>query len=161
MKDLSDFGITKLVGPKKNMEIVSELPPTSASNKSISKSKSSEKNKVQATDDAEAVLRIFYPKGSIDPAKEPRGGAQFYASPIDISRARNVSFAWSVFFPQDFDWVRGGKLPGLYGGKESCSGGDEALDCFSTRLMWRAEGVGELYLVSQNDLSTPYLLNGF
>jgi len=155
MKNLSDFGITKLVGPKKNMEIVSELPPTSASGKSVSKSKSSKKKKAESTDDPEAVLQIFYPKGSIDPANEPRGGAQFYASPIDISRARNVSFAWSVFFPQDFDWVHGGKLPGLYGGRESCSGGDEALDCFSTRLMWRAEGAGELYLVRPSTTISP------
>ena len=47
----------------------------------------------------------------------------------------------------DFDWVLAGKLPGLYGGHTACSGGDEALDCFSTRLMWREGGVGELYLV--------------
>ena len=47
----------------------------------------------------------------------------------------------------DFEWVLAGKLPGLYGGHTACSGGDEALDCFSTRLMWREGGMGELYLV--------------
>ena len=71
----------------------------------------------------------------------------FYASPLPVSGARNVSLSYNVFFPVDFDWVLAGKLPGLYGGHTACSGGDEALDCFSTRLMWREGGVGELYLV--------------
>lgn len=36
-----------------------------------------------------------------------------------------------------------------------CSGGDEAVDCFSTRLMWRGEGRGEMYLVSLLFFSLP------
>ena len=70
-----------------------------------------------------------------------------YAKPLDISKANNVTLDYKVFFPDDFDWVKGGKLPGLYGGHTRCSGGNPALDCFSTRLMWRAGGAGELYLV--------------
>ncbi|KAG1731175.1 uncharacterized protein EDB91DRAFT_1058886, partial [Suillus paluster] len=42
--------------------------------------------------------------------------------------------------------VKGGKLPGLYGGHTGCSGGAAAEDCLSTRLMWRPGGAGEPYL---------------
>jgi len=41
----------------------------------------------------------------------------------------------------------GGKLPGLRGGPDrtGCSGGNETdgTGCFSTRVMWRADGAGE------------------
>lgn len=94
-----------------------------------------------------SVMQLLYPANSIDPANKPQGGAEFYASPIDLSDARNVTMGYSVFFPENFDWVLGGKLPGLYGGHTGCSGGNAALDCFSTRLMWRQDGAGELYLV--------------
>lgn len=33
---------------------------------------------------------------------------------------------------------------GLYGGRTGCSGGVGSLDCFSTRLMWRTDGMGEV-----------------
>ena len=97
--------------------------------------------------DERSLLRVLYPEGSINPANRPQGGAQFYANPLDITQARSVTLEYDVYFPADFEFVLGGKLPGLFGGKESCSGGDAALDCFSTRLMWRKEGAGELYLV--------------
>ena len=44
------------------------------------------------------------------------------------------------------DHSKGGKLPGLYGGHGGCSGGAESEDCLSTRLMFRTDGQGELYL---------------
>ncbi|KAG7086403.1 hypothetical protein E1B28_002358 [Marasmius oreades] len=106
---------------------------------------------------SQSVLQIFYPQGSINPANAPRGGSQFYASPIDISSARNVTFSYGVFFPVNFDFVKGGKLPGLYGGHSGCSGGDTATTCFSTRLMWRDEGRGELYLYAPKDKQSPDL----
>ena len=39
----------------------------------------------------------------------------------------------------------GGKLPGLYGGTEGCGGGNDASNCWSTRMAWRTGGMGELY----------------
>ncbi len=82
-------------------------------------------------------------------------------NPLDITRATNASLEYSVYFPSDFDFVKGGKLPGLYGGHKGCSGGNAAVEwvdalrsslsdafsCFSTRMMWRTGGKGELYLV--------------
>ncbi|TFK25741.1 polysaccharide lyase family 14 protein, partial [Coprinopsis marcescibilis] len=116
-----------------------------------------------------------YPKGSINPAQKPQGGIEFYASPLPLSAlpslpmqgdtresplgtpATNVTLRYSVFFPKDFDWVLAGKLPGLYGGHTGCSGGNAALDCFSTRLMWRKDGLGELYLYAAKDKQTDAL----
>lgn len=55
--------------------------------------------------------------------------------------------SYELAFDAGFDWVKGGKLPGLRGGPnpDGCSGGNEpnGTDCFSTRLMWRQNGAGE------------------
>ncbi|KAF9480890.1 polysaccharide lyase family 14 protein [Pholiota conissans] len=102
-------------------------------------------------------MQLFYPANSIDPAQKPQGGADFYAEPLDISDATNVTLEYSVFFPNDFDWVLAGKLPGMYGGHTGCSGGNAALDCFSTRMMWRQDGEGELYLYAPKDKQTKEL----
>lgn len=52
-----------------------------------------------------------------------------------------------VAFDPTFDWVKGGKLPGLYGAAPNataiCTGGNHEPDCFSARLMWRNRGIGE------------------
>ena len=99
------------------------------------------------------LMQVKFPAGSINPGanRDLRGGAGFYALPVQLAgtlpTAMSVSFAYSVYFPPDFDWVKGGKLPGLWGGDPTCSGGNSAMKCFSTRLMWRAGGEGELYLV--------------
>ncbi|KAK8864571.1 hypothetical protein IAR55_001821 [Kwoniella newhampshirensis] len=103
-------------------------------------------------------LQVFYPKGSINPGNSPQGGTEFYARPLEsITQATNASLEYSVYFPADFDFVKGGKLPGLYGGHKGCSGGNAAEDCFSTRLMWRTGGLGELYLYAPKDKQTPSL----
>lgn len=56
--------------------------------------------------------------------------------------------AYSVFFPVGFNFVKAGKLPGLYGGRTGCSGGSAAENCFSSRLMWRTGGKGEVCFFS-------------
>lgn len=84
--------------------------------------------------DKTMVLRVEYPKGSSNPANEPQGGIGFYAQPVEFrEEAKLVVLEYKVFFPKNFDFVKGGKLPGLYGGHEGCSGGADATSCFSTR----------------------------
>ena len=46
-----------------------------------------------------------------------------------------MTFSYKVFFPAGFDFVKGGKLPGLFAGRPGCSGGAARKDCFSTRFM--------------------------
>ena len=55
-------------------------------------------------------------------------------------------------FARDFEWVKGGKLPGLCGGPDNVSGGRPAngTNGWSARLMWRAEGRGEAYVYHKN-----------
>lgn len=144
LSDLSPFRVSKFAAGEDNLEVVVAADAT-ASGSSAGKG-------AAPTDDGDqsalpSLLQIFYPAGSVNPGQKPLGGAEFYASPIEISNAHNVTLQYSVFFPSDFDWVLAGKLPGLYGGHTGCSGGNAALDCFSTRLMWRDGGAGELYLV--------------
>ncbi|KAH8995795.1 hypothetical protein EDB86DRAFT_3159440 [Lactarius hatsudake] len=149
--DLSAFKVTRFSSGKHNLEVVAGVTPD-AENTALADDPSTWTN-------ASTMLQVFYPEGSINPSRKPQGGSQFYAAPLDLRNARSVTFAYSVFFPSDFDWVKGGKLPGLYGGRTGCSGGDAADDCFSTRLMWRSRGAGELYLYAPKDRQTPSLCN--
>ncbi|GAA5975727.1 hypothetical protein JCM11641_005849 [Rhodosporidiobolus odoratus] len=105
------------------------------------------------------MMQVDFPKDSMNPGDKslPTGGVGIYMTPLNLSEATNVTFSYSVFFPADFDFVKGGKLPGLYGGHEGCSGGAESEDCFSTRTMWRKDGMGELYLYAPRDDQPPAL----
>jgi hypothetical protein len=77
------------------------------------------------------VIKVSYPKSSYSPSHKPKGGADFYSTPLLLedhpilpdkslllSRANNITLSYSVYFPEAFDFVKGGKLPGLYGGHE-------------------------------------------
>jgi hypothetical protein len=95
------------------------------------------------------VLRVSYPKGSASPAVTkqdltPVGGAQWYARPLPPQD--ELCLRYEVRFVKPFDFVKGGKLPGLFGGTEASGGKKpDGTNGFSTRYMWRAKGEGELY----------------
>lgn len=155
--DLSSFKITHFADGQQNLEVVNSLPsnisdPNKSSTFDPTKSEAypallNGDTLVDLTN-SKSLLQLYYPADSINPGGDtPVGGADFYASPLPLSTVANVSLEYSVYFPENFEWVDGGKLPGLYGGHETCSGGDVATTCFSTRLMWRPGGAGELYLV--------------
>ena len=56
-----------------------------------------------------------------------------------------ISPYW-IRFDDHFDWVRGGKLPGLCGGTCPSGGADvSGVDGWSMRYMWRPGGKGEQY----------------
>jgi hypothetical protein len=92
------------------------------------------------------ALRVAYAKGQIGPEK---GGAG-WRWPIGKHDAAELRY--TVRFRKDFDWVKGGKLPGLCGGPDNVSGGRPAtgVNGFSARLMWRRDGRGEAYLYHKN-----------
>ena len=103
------------------------------------------------------VLQINYPQGSYRSPGSVNGsfgGAQFYADPL--SPKQRGLLEYSVYFPKDFPFHLGGKLPGLYGSNPGsvnfteCSGGSPAdgTNCWSVRLMWRARGAGEVRVFS-------------
>ncbi|HSH49699.1 MAG TPA: hypothetical protein VK991_14070 [Halomonas sp.] len=103
-----------------------------------------------AAPDGKPALRATYPADSSSPSDAPsaeqRGGAGFYTAPERLAGSDHACLAYRVRFPAGFDFVKGGKLPGLYGG-QAPSGGRQAdgYNGFSLRLMWRKEGQGELY----------------
>lgn len=98
-----------------------------------------------------------YPKGSCSPKTPLPGGLGFYlAGPKTFSTAlergaREAVFSYRMMLQKDWEWVKGGKLPGTYGGVGElayrCSGGrqHDRCKCFNLRLMWRENGMGELY----------------
>lgn len=96
------------------------------------------------------IIRVHYPAGSASPSVSrqdgsPIGGSQFYAD-LGIEPQEQLRLSYYVRFSENFEFVKGGKLPGLFGGTGN-SGGDipDGTDGFSTRFMWRRNGEGELY----------------
>ncbi|EJD02951.1 uncharacterized protein FOMMEDRAFT_140748 [Fomitiporia mediterranea MF3/22] len=92
------------------------------------------------------VLRVDYPAGSFN---NKTGGAQFSTLWNSSTPFQSMLVSYELAFDSGFDWVKGGKLPGIRGGPSvnGCEGGKEpnGTDCFSSRLMWRANGAGEVY----------------
>lgn len=77
-----------------------------------------------------------------------KSGSGFHCHPFEATT--RVVLSYDVFFPDGFDWVKGGKLPGLGigPGREAATGGHWSADCGSFRVMWRERGqaIGYLYL---------------
>ena len=96
------------------------------------------------------VLRVRYPAGSASPTVTdskgaPQGGTQVFAN-LGIPSKDSLRLSYYVRFSKDFDFVKGGKLPGLFGG--TVNNGrkiPDGTDGFSTRSMWRKNGAGEVY----------------
>lgn len=99
-----------------------------------------------------SLLRVFFPKGSATRSLSrkhdlPYGGAQFLTSVPSFPKSgvEEAVLTYQVRFAKGFDFVKGGKLPGLFGGdhisgKEYPSGANG----LSTRLHWREDGYGEI-----------------
>ncbi len=96
--------------------------------------------------DGQRWLRINFARGEIGPAE---GGAGWR---WPIGRRESAELIYTLRFDPGFDWVKGGKLPGLCGGPENVSGGRRAdgTNGFSARLMWRRDGRGEAYVYHKN-----------
>jgi len=96
------------------------------------------------------VLRVHLQQGGIDPGTMhrrglPRSGTGFKARLL-AAGATQATLHYRVRFAAGFDFVRGGKLPGLFGGSGPSGGRIPTADeGFSLRLMWRERGQGEVY----------------
>jgi hypothetical protein len=97
------------------------------------------------------ILRVQYPAGSVSPTvtaadNAPVGGAQMYLDRQGVTPSDSLDLRYFVRFPAGFDFVKGGKLPGLFGG--TANSGKKIPDGTngtSTRYMWRSGGRGEVY----------------
>ncbi|KDQ53488.1 polysaccharide lyase family 14 protein [Jaapia argillacea MUCL 33604] len=107
----------------------------------------------------------YVPPTSTTSTKSSKSTSTAPSSPTTTGNADNNStflsmmVSYEVAFDEGFNWVKGGKLPGLRGGPnpDGCSGGaavGDGSDCFSTRLMWRDGGAGEVYayIPTSNDI---------
>ena len=99
----------------------------------------------------ETFLRATYPSNSCSPTSTadygtPEGGGQFLAT-AGLAPTNALHLRYYVRFHTNFVFVKGGKLPGLFGGTNSFSGGavPDGTNGFSTRFMWRTNGDGEAY----------------
>ena len=78
-------------------------------------------------------------------------GSGFKAKPLLKFPTDHVVFEYSVYFPKDFNWVKGGKTPGLGlgpAGNDAATGSDWEQTLGSVRVMWRENGqaIGYVYL---------------
>ncbi|KAJ7213984.1 hypothetical protein GGX14DRAFT_444723 [Mycena pura] len=97
---------------------------------------------------------VFYQKGSINPRSQPTapipGGFGFYlAGPTPFRVAAKLSsgtgavhvvLSYRVMLQEGWEWVKGGKLPGIFGAE-----GDFSYACPGGRQDDRCRWLGELY----------------
>ena len=98
---------------------------------------------VVATDDrSNLALAVLYPEGEFGTSAT---GAQWK---LDLDGSfEHVRVSYRLQFTNDFDFVRGGKLPGLIGGQGNTGGGiPTGTDGWSARMMWRTNGAITQYV---------------
>jgi len=84
-------------------------------------------------DESIKVLQVKYPPNIIQEDK-----TRWH---LKFDKVDSATLTYKVFFPPEFDFVRGGKLPGLYGGSAPRGGAStDKGDGFSARIMWRENG---------------------
>jgi hypothetical protein len=89
-------------------------------------------------------VQVCYPAGATSPSSGHPGGAQAELA-IAQGPALSYTLSYQVSFPVGFQWVKGGKLPGLCGGQCWTSSNDGP-GGWSARFMWRANGAAEVLL---------------
>ena len=106
----------------------------------------------------EKVLQLTIPKNTIS------DGGFFWR--LNLPKGlEDVTFEYDIMFGKHFNFVRGGKLPGLAGGTAP-GGGSKEKNGFSARLMWRAaisyeelcHLVKDPKLANKGDIHKPYLV---
>ena len=103
------------------------------------------------------TAKVVYTEQSVNPSSTQPGGFVFYVSPKDRFPTDEVYLSYSVYFGDNaksnrklltnqFDWVKGGMLPGLCIGKMGAQDAKHLEDGASCRIMWRPKGKAEAYL---------------
>lgn len=113
---------------------------------------------VRDGDEHGMVLQLKYPKGCVGPNDLLDEGTPACAGqikqPLKV-KAEEMWAAYDIQFEPGFEFVKGGKLPGLCGGKCYTGGNRPSVgDGWSARLMWRTEGAVVQYLYFVDQTST-------
>lgn len=88
-----------------------------------------------------SALEVFYPGDTYGPKNN---GAQWIVQ--FNQKHENIKVKYKIKFPSGFEFVKGGKLPGLIGGRDEknspISGGirSTGYNGWSARIMWRKDG---------------------
>lgn len=71
---------------------------------------------------------MLFQQGCWSPESDCNSGTLFYAWPYGQNKSigEYARLEYDVYFPSDFTWVKGGKLPGFTGAVLGCSGGADA-----------------------------------
>ena len=88
------------------------------------------------TIDGNRFLRQRY-----EPIDRGTAVTEFLSEPVNAQKTNEMWLSYKVYFEPGWEWVLGGKLPGLAGGDFPSGGkGGDGTDGFSARLMWRPGG---------------------
>lgn len=108
-------------------------------------------------DGADPVLRVDYPAQSRDGASLKPNPTPSALSGEDGLGRDSVVLTFDVFFSDNFDFSRGGKLfGGLHWGGEMASGLDWVPDGGSLRIMWEDKGTASVYVYLPEDNDALY-----
>jgi hypothetical protein len=86
------------------------------------------------------AISVALPKGSASPHTRAgvKGGLSFPWEPRSLQGKTAACLSYRVLFPDDFDFHRGGVLPGLFGGADGTTGQEG----FAARVTWSHGGEG-------------------
>lgn len=95
-----------------------------------------------SSEDDGSSLKVVYVGGKVGAAS----GVGFHAAPRHMFPTLHARVSYKVYFPEDFDWVKGGKLPGLFIGNPGASGGHWDYKAGSARVTWQRDGIACVYI---------------
>ena len=103
----------------------------------------------------ETVVKAVYGKNSGTSGDPGVGGFRFSAAPVGLNKDA-ITFAWEVYYPQGFQFAKGGKHGGVFIGHGAASGYDHSPTGSSNRVMWQKfdkDGAGVIsYIYPPSDL---------
>jgi len=96
------------------------------------------------TDDAahQKAMRAYYPQGTIGPSATH--GFTWYS--YFGTRGEEIYFSYDIRFKPGFEWVHGGKIPGIVGGSVTSGQAPTSTSGFSARMMWKGGGALVFYI---------------
>jgi hypothetical protein len=99
---------------------------------------------------APVSMRVRLPKGAASPCAtaERKGGMSFPWEPRSLERASAACVSYDVLLPAEFDFSRGGRLPGLFGsngvGQDSFAARMPGVRAAAARVAVRTLSAGDM-----------------
>ena len=99
---------------------------------------------IQRLPSGELAWRVLCQAGRIGPEQ----GGSGWRWPLPMGGVLGLRLSYDLRFEEGFEFVKGGKLPGLCGGPKTITGGEHCsgFEGWSMRLMWRRDGRAQAYV---------------